>query len=451
MVSHPHQTPHSYSYVAPAQPYYNGQYNMYNMPTYKAHAAAHPSYTSVPTQAFTSVPTQAFKISPQPTLPVKSKPSATVTHPTTKQFLNPYQASTNVMPPYKVSSQAALPAQRMSMNNMVQYPQGAMRVATHPIVMSTAAVPVGMALRAAPMAMPVATATAVSQPRSVMQQSIVQQEPDSMVSEQAEVVGQERLAMGSSSLSAAVNSSPQSNSAETDEAVPLRLGALVPDFDVQTTEGDNTLHNLLDRYPFTILMTHPNDFSPVGTTEMAMSARFLEEFHERGVDLIGLSCDSVEDHHEWIRDICAYEQLDMIDTLGFSIISDQERTIVTKLGLLDPRETDEMGVSRPARACIVIDSNKAVRLVIIYPANTGRNFNELLRIVDSLNLTDQVSVATGANWINGEPCLVLPEMSSEEAEQHFGSVEFTAMPSQKDYMRTVDQPEIAFEAPQDEE
>lgn len=188
--------------------------------------------------------------------------------------------------------------------------------------------------------------------------------------------------------------------------------------------------------------------------------RYAAEFAKRGVKLIAISCDPVSEHVEWTKDICASQG---VAELGFPIIADKDRTIVTELGMLDPDERTAEGIPMPARAVFIVKPNKTLALSILYPATTGRNFDELLRVVDSLQLTANFKVATPANWVHGDNvmvrtythhytdwstdmtrvCQLTPGVSNAEAEEKFPKgFEVMEVPSGKAYLRLTPQPNI---------
>jgi len=223
--------------------------------------------------------------------------------------------------------------------------------------------------------------------------------------------------------------------------MPL-LGAQFPDFSAMSTMGPISFHKWLNN-SWAILFTHPGDFTPVCTTELAKVLELDQEFKKRNVKLIALSCDSVESHERWMQDIEAYNERisgQFGKPVSFPIIADPERDIVTRFGMLDPDMTDVEGNLLPARTLFIIDPDKKLRLAIIYPATTGRNFDEVLRVLDSLQVTSARQVATPAHWQSGEACMLFPSMSSKEARVQFKDVEKIDLPSGKSYLRLTPQP-----------
>jgi 1-Cys peroxiredoxin 6 len=215
----------------------------------------------------------------------------------------------------------------------------------------------------------------------------------------------------------------------------LRLGETVPDFHCKTTYGVFNFHDFVkkdaDRMPFTGLMSHPGDFTPVCTTELGRAETLFEEFKRRGAKLIGLSCDSVESHNNWSKDILHREGKTNQDKLSYPIIADESREIVGKLGMFDPRTEKGGNPLKPARALIIIDPECKVRLAFLYPAATGRNFDEILRTIDSLNITSKFPVATPVNWTPGQKVIVPPGVD----ESNLGKVESENLPSGRGYLR----------------
>nr|CAD7416453.1 unnamed protein product [Timema poppensis] len=189
-----------------------------------------------------------------------------------------------------------------------------------------------------------------------------------------------------------------------------------------------------------ILFSHPSDFTPVCTTELARVANLIPEFEKRGVKVIALSCDSVDSHAKWIKDIKSYAgRAD--EGFPYPIIADESRALAVQLGMLDPVERDKDGLPLTCRAVFIIGPEKTLRLSVLYPATTGRNFDEILRVVDALQLTDKNKVATPADWKRGGDCMVLPNLSEKEATSLFPKgFSVTNLPSGKPYLRVTPQP-----------
>lgn len=228
----------------------------------------------------------------------------------------------------------------------------------------------------------------------------------------------------------------------------IRLGAEMPDFFCNTTHGDFRFHQFLasePSAPHTILLSHPSDFTPVCTTEIGHCESLLPAFLRRGVKLIGISCNPVEQHWAWSADILHREGIQQPEGqyLSFPLIADPNKEIVTMLGMLDPEEKDKDGLPLPARALIIIGPDNRVKLSILYPATTGRNFEEVLRVIDSLQLTADLKLATPVNWRQGERCIVDLKVPSDVAKTTYQNMEIEDLPSGKQYMRFVDCPALS--------
>lgn len=173
---------------------------------------------------------------------------------------------------------------------------------------------------------------------------------------------------------------------------------------------------------------------------MGRAAALTSEFEKRGVKLIALSCDGVESHKGWIKDIQGYSGLS--GNFPYPIIADEKRELAVKLGMIDPDEKDAQGLPLTARAVFIIGPDKRLKLSLLYPATTGRNFDEILRVIDSLQLTATKKVATPADWKTGGNCMVLPTVKSEDVPKLFPKgVTVKDVPSGKGYMRITPQPE----------
>ncbi len=207
----------------------------------------------------------------------------------------------------------------------------------------------------------------------------------------------------------------------------LRLGDIAPDFTVQSTEGEINFHKWLGN-SWGVLFSHPKDYTPVCTTELGDVARLKPEFAERGVKVIALSVDDVKSHQGWLKDI---EEVSG-RKLNFPIIADADHRVADLYDMIHPNANDTLTV----RAVYVIDPNKKIRLMITYPASTGRNFDELLRSIDSLQLMDNYSVATPVNWHPGEDCIIPAAVSDADAKTKFPKG-FRAV---KPYLRYTPQP-----------
>lgn len=190
----------------------------------------------------------------------------------------------------------------------------------------------------------------------------------------------------------------------------LRLGDIAPDFTQQTSEGEISFHDWLGD-SWGILYSHPADFTPVCTTELGRTAQLKDEFEKRGVKVIALSVDPVKDHHEWIKDINETQNT----TVNFPIIADEDRKVAELYDMIHPNTSEKATV----RSVFVIGPDKKIKLTLTYPPSTGRNFNELLRVIDSLQLTANQKLATPADWKQGEDCIISPSVSDEEAKERF--------------------------------
>lgn len=207
----------------------------------------------------------------------------------------------------------------------------------------------------------------------------------------------------------------------------IQLGDVAPDFVQETTEGPIHFHEWIGD-SWVVLFSHPRDFTPVCTTELGAVARLKPEFDKRNVKVIGLSVDPVEDHRGWARDI---EETQGV-ALNFPLIADADRKVATLYGMIHPNADDTFTV----RSVFIIGPDKKVKLMLTYPASTGRNFAEILRVIDSLQLTANYKVATPADWKDGEDCIVLPSLSNEEADKLFPKGYRTLRP----YLRLTPQP-----------
>ncbi|CAF1635764.1 unnamed protein product [Adineta ricciae] len=220
----------------------------------------------------------------------------------------------------------------------------------------------------------------------------------------------------------------------------LRLGQEFPNYQVKTTVGDQKIHQWLgDQWG--ILFSHPADYTPVCTTELARAAKLAPEFAKRNTKLIGLSCDTVELHREWIEDIHAYA--DITDQCSkqfpFPIIDDSDRAIATKLGMIDPVETDNEGIPLTARSVFYIGPDKKVKALLLYPATSGRNFDEILRLLDSLQLSQKYPIATPVDWKPGDDVMVPTNVSDETIKEKLPNPVKVKqdLPSGKGYIRTT--------------
>lgn len=208
----------------------------------------------------------------------------------------------------------------------------------------------------------------------------------------------------------------------------LRLGDTAPDFTAQSTEGEIRFHDWLGG-SWAVLFSHPKDYTPVCTTELGYTAKLKERFAERGCKIIGLSVDPVEDHHGWAKDIEETQG----QALNFPLIADSDRAVSTLYDMIHPNANDSLTV----RSVFLIDPNRKIRATITYPASTGRDFDEILRVLQSLQLTDRHKVATPVNWRSGEDVIIVPAVSNEEAAKLFPD----GWDEKKPYLRYVPSPE----------
>lgn len=207
----------------------------------------------------------------------------------------------------------------------------------------------------------------------------------------------------------------------------LRLGDRAPDFEAASTEGTISFYQFLGN-EWGVLFSHPADFTPVCTTELGQIAKIKPEFEKRGVKVIALSVDPVESHLRWTRDINETQHC----VVNFPIIADPELTVARLYGFVHPNESDKATV----RSVVVIGPDKIVKLIITYPASTGRNFQEILRVIDSLQLTAKYQVATPANWCPGDDVVIAPAVKDEDIAAKFpkGYVRV------RDYLRITEDP-----------
>ncbi|UOB18311.1 peroxiredoxin [Abyssalbus ytuae] len=209
----------------------------------------------------------------------------------------------------------------------------------------------------------------------------------------------------------------------------LRLGDKAPNFKAQTSEGEIDFYEYLGD-GWGILFSHPADYTPVCTTELGTVAKYRKEFEKRNVKVMALSVDGVESHKGWIKDINETQHTNV----DFPIIADEDRKVSDLYDMIHPNADSTFTV----RSVYVIGPDKTIKLIITYPASTGRNFDELLRVIDSLQLTAYHKVATPANWKNGEDVVVSPSIPTEEAKQIFKK----GVKEIKPYLRMTPQPNL---------
>jgi alkyl hydroperoxide reductase subunit AhpC len=207
----------------------------------------------------------------------------------------------------------------------------------------------------------------------------------------------------------------------------VRLGDIAPDFTADTTEGPITFH-AWKANAWAVLFSHPKDFTPVCTTELGRAAQLKPEFEKRNCKIIGLSVDSVTSHQKWVGDIKDVTG----QSVNFPMIGDPDRTVAMLYDMIHPNATENATV----RSVFVISPDNKVKLTLTYPASTGRNFDELLRAIDSLQLTADYSVATPVDWKRGEDVIIVPAVSDEDAKQKFPKGFVTKKP----YLRVTPQP-----------
>jgi alkyl hydroperoxide reductase subunit AhpC len=207
----------------------------------------------------------------------------------------------------------------------------------------------------------------------------------------------------------------------------IRLGDTAPDFSADTTEGPINFHEWIGDN-WAVLFSHPKDYTPVCTTELGEVARIKPEFDKRGVKVIGLSVDPVDSHKGWAKDIEETQGT----ALNFPIIADPDRAVAGLYDMIHPNTSESFTV----RSVFVIGPDKKVKLTITYPMSTGRNFDEILRVIDSVQLTAKYNVATPANWTPGGDCIIPPAISDEQAKEKFPEGWKTLKP----YLRIVPQP-----------
>jgi thioredoxin-dependent peroxiredoxin len=217
----------------------------------------------------------------------------------------------------------------------------------------------------------------------------------------------------------------------------LQLGDIAPDFEADSTEGRIKLHDYVDN-AWVVFFSHPKDFTPVCTTELGYMAKIKNEFDKRGVKLLGISVDSVDDHKRWkndIKDVTGAE-------VNYPMIGDPDLSVAKLYGMIHPNATGNAKGRTAAdnatvRNVYIIGPDKKIKLIITYPMSTGRNFDEVLRVIDSLQLTATKSVATPANWKQGEDVIILASVSDEAAKEKFPGGWKTLKP----YLRLVPQPD----------
>jgi len=207
----------------------------------------------------------------------------------------------------------------------------------------------------------------------------------------------------------------------------IRLGDIAPDFTAETTMGPINFHEWLGD-SWGILFSHPADFTPVCTTELGTVASLKEQFDARNVKTIAVSVDGLDSHNKWVPDINEVNKV----TMNYPIIADEDRKVALLYDMIHPNASEKATV----RSVFIIGSDKKVKLTLTYPASTGRNFDEILRVIDSLQLTANHSVATPANWQDGDDCIIVPSVKDEEIPAKFPKGHKVVKP----YLRTTPQP-----------
>jgi len=209
----------------------------------------------------------------------------------------------------------------------------------------------------------------------------------------------------------------------------IRLGDTAPDFTAETTEGTIEFHQWLGD-GWAILFSHPKDYAPVCTTELGRVANLKGEFEKRNVKVIAVSVDPLESHKGWINDINETQSC----TMNYPIIADPDRNVATMYGMIHPNALDNLTV----RSVFIVGPDKKVKLQLTYPASTGRNFDEILRVIDSLQLTANYQVATPADWKQGDDCVVVPAIKTEDIPAKFPK----GFKEVKPYLRMTPQPDL---------
>jgi len=209
----------------------------------------------------------------------------------------------------------------------------------------------------------------------------------------------------------------------------LKLGDIAPNFKAKSTEGELDFHNWLGER-WGVLFSHPADYTPVCTTELGTVAKYKAEFDKRNVKVAALSVDSLDSHNGWVKDINETQNT----TVNFPIIADEDKNVAELYDMIHPNALSNLTV----RSVFVIAPDKTIKLMITYPASTGRNFDELLRVIDSLQLTAYHKVATPANWNNGDDCVIVPAVATEQIAENFPK----GYKEVKPYLRLTPQPNL---------
>jgi alkyl hydroperoxide reductase subunit AhpC len=209
----------------------------------------------------------------------------------------------------------------------------------------------------------------------------------------------------------------------------LRLGDTAPNFTAQTTEGEIDFYEWLGD-SWGVLFSHPADFTPVCTTELGRTAQLKDEFAKRNTKVIAVSVNDLDSHKNWINDINETQNT----TVNFPLLADPDKKVATLYGMIHPNASDNSTV----RSVFIISPDKKIKLMLTYPASTGRNFNEILRVIDSLQLTANYSVATPVDWQYGEDCIIVPAVADADVPSKFPKGHKVIKP----YLRTTPQPNL---------
>ena len=207
----------------------------------------------------------------------------------------------------------------------------------------------------------------------------------------------------------------------------LQLGDVAPDFEAETTQGRIRFHEWKGK-AWAVLFSHPKDFTPVCTTELGTVANLMPEFEKRGTKVMGLSVDPTDSHQKWLSDITDVTG----GVVSYPVIADDNRAVATKYGMIHPNASDTMTV----RSVFVIGPDNKIKLTLTYPASTGRNFLEILRVIDSLQLTSEFPVATPADWKPGEDVIIANSLNDDQAREKFPA----GFETKKPYLRVTKQP-----------
>ncbi|HYG39470.1 MAG TPA: peroxiredoxin [Cytophagales bacterium] len=207
----------------------------------------------------------------------------------------------------------------------------------------------------------------------------------------------------------------------------LRLGDIAPDFTAETTEGKVEFHKWIGD-SWCVLFSHPADYTPVCTTELGMVAKYKKDFEKRNAKVIAVSVDNLESHNGWIKDINETQNC----TMNYPVIADPDRTVANLYGMIHPNSSESFAV----RSVFIIGPDKKIKLMITYPASTGRNFDEIVRVLDSLQLTANYSVATPANWVDGQEVVISPAIKDADIPGKFPKGHTHIKP----YLRMTPQP-----------